>query len=164
MYPRVLLVGACPGADEEKHGRPFVGNSGQNLAVMLQRLHVLRPDIFPSERLDDYSLINAHSLPRYRGREGYDGRTEPLREEILANENRTRFATQIEHLEPTTIVYLGVTAEFAHEITETTVAEFQAYRTSHSSTPAWNTKADYIGIQADEKLRQWAEDRLEQII
>jgi uracil-DNA glycosylase len=162
--PGVLLVGACPGQDEEENGRPFVGQAGQNLAVMLQRLHFLRPDIFPSERLDDYSLINAHSLPRYRGRDGYDGRTQPLKREVLADENRARFAAQVEQLQPTTIVYLGKAAEFAHEIVEATAEELQAYRTGHPSTQAWNTRPDYVGIQAEEKLLRWADDRLELMI
>ena len=162
--PRVLLVGACPGADEEKNGRPFAGQAGKNLVVMLQRLHVLRPDVFPSDSLDDYSLINAHSLPRYRGREGYDGRTQPTKDEVLADENRIRFANQVEHINPLTIVYLGEAAEFAHEIVKATVEGFQAYRTGHPSAPAWNTQPGYVGMQAADKLRHWAEDRLDQVI
>lgn len=160
---RVLLVGACPGREEEENGRPFVGQAGQNLSVMLQRLHVLIPDIFTSERLDDYSLINAHSLPRYRGRDGFDGRTQPLKREVLAAENQARLGAQVEHLRPETIVYLGKVAEFAHEIVQATGIEVQAYRTGHPSTTAWNTRPEYVGMDRGEKIRQWAEDQLEQI-
>lgn len=164
VHLRLLFVGACPGAAEEENSRPFAGQAGQNLAVMLQRLHNLRQDVFPSERLDDYSLINAHSLPRYRGRDGYDGRTQPLKREVLADENRARFAAEVEHLDPTIILYLGKAAEFTHEIVVATLEEFQAYRTGHPSTPAWNTRPEYVGMQAEEKIQQWAEDRFEQII
>lgn len=161
--PRVLLVGACPGRDEEENGRPFAGQAGQNLAIMLQRLHALRPDIFPSARLDDYSLINAHLLPRYRGRDGYDGRTQPLKREVLAHENRVRFAAQVQHLEPETVVYLGKAAEFARGIVEGVVEQIQAYRAGHPSTQAWNTRPNYVGMQPEEKLQRWADDRLEQV-
>lgn len=160
---RVLLVGACPGHDEEVAGRPFAGQSGQNLTVMLQRLHVLRPDIFPTDRLNDYSLINAHFLPRYRGRDGYNGRTQPLKREVLAVLNRNRFSAQVERLQPTVIVYLGKAAQFAHEISQYAVDEFQAYRTGHPSTPAWNTRPEYAGMDRNAKLCLWAEDRFERI-
>lgn len=163
VHPRVLLVGACPGEDEERNGRPFSGQAGQNLRIMLERLHVLHPEVFPSDRLDDYSLINAHSLPRYRGRDGYDGRRQPYKREVLAEENWKRFAAQIEKLEPTIIVYLGRAAEFAHEITRSTVEGFQAFRAGHPSTPAWNTKAEYAGMTPEEKLHHWAGDSLEQV-
>ena len=162
--PRVLLVGACPGRDEEENERPFCGQAGRNLTVMLRRLHVLRPDIFPSASLNDYSLINAHSLPRYRGRDGYDGRTQPLKREVLADENKARFIAQVERVEPSTILYLGKAAEFAHPIIAATAEEYQAYRTGHPSTPAWNTRPGYVGMAAEEKLRHWAEDKLEQVI
>ncbi|PWR01391.1 hypothetical protein DKT77_16920 [Meridianimarinicoccus roseus] len=160
---RVLFVGACPGREEEEEGRPFVGQAGQNLTVMLQRLHALHPGIFPTERLDDYSLINAHSLPRYRGRDGYDGRTQPLKREVLAEDNWARFSAQVEHLQPTVIVYLGKAAEFAHEISQNAANEFQAYRTGHPSAPAWNTRPEYVGMGRNAKLHQWAEHRFEQI-
>ena len=162
--PKVLLVGACPGRDEEVCGRPFAGQAGRNLAIMLQRLHALRPDIFPSVRLDDYSLINAHSLPRYLGHEGYDGRPQPLKQDVLTEENRARFSAQVRHLEPETVVYLGRAAEFAHEIVEAIVEQIQVYRVGHPSTPAWNTRPNYVGMRAEEKIQRWAEDTLEQII
>jgi len=161
---RVLLVGACPGREEEENGRPFAGQAGQNLSVMLQRLHVLLPNIFASERLDDYSLINAHSLPRYRGRDGYDGRTQPLKREVLAAENQVRFRAQVEHLQPIAIVYLGKAAEFSHEIVQATGIEVQVYRTGHPSTTAWNTRPEYVGMARGEKIRQWAESKLEELI
>ena len=161
--PNVLLVGACPGEDEEKKGRPFSGPAGKNLAVMLQKLHALHPDIFPSDSLDDYSLINAHSLPRYPKREGYDGRTQPTQDEVLADENRSRFTYQVKSLEPLTIVYLGKVAEYAHEMVEAAVEGFQAFKMGHPSAPAWNTKRKYAGKKKEDKLGQWAKDTLEQV-
>jgi uracil-DNA glycosylase len=163
VHPRVLLVGACPGRDEEELGRPFVGNAGGNLTVMLQRLHHCFPYIFPSELLDDYSLINAHSLPRYRGRDGFDGRTQPRKREVLANENRARFSAQVAQLVPTTVLYLGTAAEFSHEIIAATLEGFRAYRTGHPSTQAWNTRRSYVGLAAWEKLHRWAEDEFSQV-
>ncbi len=82
----------------------------------------------------------------------------------MADENWARFAAQVERLEPTTVVYLGKAAEFAHEIVAATADEFQAYRTGHPSTLAWNTRPDYVGMRVEEKIQRWAEDKIEQVI
>lgn len=160
---QVLLVGACPGREEEENGRPFAGQAGENLGVMLQRLRALRPEVFRSSRLDDYSLINAHSLPRYRGRAGYDGRTQPRKREVLALENRERFVGQVLQVQPTMVVYLGRAAWFAHEVITASVQEIQAFRTGHPSTLAWNTRRRYVGMEREMKLCRWAEDQFAQV-
>ena len=162
--PGVLLVGACPGRDEEEQNRPFAGQAGRNLDIMLQRLHTLHPDIFASERADDYSMINAHSLPRYRNRVGYDGRTQPRKREVLAQVNRDRLTAHLEEIEPETVVYLGKVAEFAHEVIQAYSQHITAYRTGHPSTLAWNTRRAYIGIPREQKILRWAEDRFGQIV
>ena len=155
--PEVVLVGACPGRDEEEMGRPFAGQAGGNLSVMLQRLVVYQPDVFPSVQLDDYSMINAHSLPRYRGREGYDGRTQPRKGEVLAQENRERFVGKFLQVQPNIVVYLGKAAQFSHEIVLDIIPDIKAFRTGHPSTPAWNTRPQYAQMERELKLRLWAE-------
>ena len=63
---KILLVGACPGKAEEDQGRPFIGGAGKNLRMMFAGLNVHSPDLFCSDDLEDYSLLNAHDLPRVR--------------------------------------------------------------------------------------------------
>lgn len=43
---RVMLVGEAPGADEERLGEPFVGQSGQELNRMLQEAGISRSECF----------------------------------------------------------------------------------------------------------------------
>jgi len=45
---RILLVGEAPGADEEKHGRPFVGAAGQVLSDVLNQAGLTRADVYIS--------------------------------------------------------------------------------------------------------------------
>lgn len=33
-HPTIAIVGACPGADEERECRPFIGDAGTHLAEM----------------------------------------------------------------------------------------------------------------------------------
>ncbi|WP_417268444.1 uracil-DNA glycosylase family protein [Celeribacter baekdonensis] len=162
--PRILLVGACPGRDEENQRRPFAGQAGRNLNFMLQQLHVLHPDIFPSVRADDYSMLNVHALPRYRTRDGFDGRTQPLKREVLDQENRTRLAAHLRRLRPDIVVYLGKAAEFAHEVVRVHRQDTQAYRAGHPSTQAWNTRREYAGMPQQEKLAAWAEDKFDRVV
>lgn len=42
----VVFVGEAPGAEEIKHGMPFVGQAGRNLDVFLQLAGLARQDIF----------------------------------------------------------------------------------------------------------------------
>lgn len=163
INPRILLVGACPGRDEEIQGRPFAGQAGQNLNVMLQRLHALHPDIFPSGHADDYSMLNAHSLPRYRARDGFDGRTQPLKREVLAQNNRDRLTAHLQRIRPKIVVYLGKAAKFAHEVVRAQGQDIQAYRAGHPSTQAWNTKQEYAGMPQQEKLTRWARDAFNRV-
>ncbi|MEO9465798.1 MULTISPECIES: uracil-DNA glycosylase family protein [Roseobacteraceae] len=163
INPRILLVGACPGRDEEIQGRPFAGQAGQNLNVMLQRLHTLHPDIFPSGRADDYSMLNAHSLPRYRARDGFDGRTQPLKREVLAQDNRDRLIAHLQRIRPEIVVYLGKAANFAHGVVRVQGQDILTYRAGHPSTQAWNTKREYAGMLQQEKLTRWAEDKFNRV-
>ena len=42
IKPLVLVIGEGPGAEEDKHGRPFVGNAGQLLDKMLSSIDLSR--------------------------------------------------------------------------------------------------------------------------
>lgn len=42
----IVLVGEAPGREEEKDQSPFVGPAGQNLDALLQRIRLLRSEVF----------------------------------------------------------------------------------------------------------------------
>ncbi|NLP13250.1 MAG: uracil-DNA glycosylase [Clostridium sp.] len=43
---RLILIGEAPGKDEVKQEKPFVGAAGKNLAEFLDRLGIIREDIY----------------------------------------------------------------------------------------------------------------------
>lgn len=155
----ILLIGACPGRVEEEQNRPFIGDAGQNLRTMISALSESRPNLFPSAVADDYSMLNAHDLPRYEGREGFDGESEPSQEEIMQPTNILRLWEQIAFVFPSVLLYLGDTAEFIHPIVEEVAPDAEVYKTGHPSKPAWNTRKEYRGMSKDDKLARWATDK-----
>lgn len=46
--PLLMMIGEAPGGDEEKQGRPFVGKAGKNLSAFLERLGLMREEIYIS--------------------------------------------------------------------------------------------------------------------
>ena len=46
--PAVMMIGAAPGGDEEKQGRPFVGKAGKNLSAFLEVVGLKREEIYIS--------------------------------------------------------------------------------------------------------------------
>ncbi len=157
----ILLVGACPGRIEANKGRPFAGESGQNLRVMIESLHAHCPELFLSANPDDCSMLNAHSLPRYAGNVGYDGRSQPYRSEVLESANVKRLAARLACAAPQLVLYLGKRAEFVHPVVQEVTPNARVFRTGHPSTQAWNTKQLYRGQARETKLAKWAIDRLE---
>jgi hypothetical protein len=65
QHPAIALLRACPGKDEELHGRPFCGEAGSFLQVMMAEISKLCPQHFPSGERDDYTLLNAHHEARH---------------------------------------------------------------------------------------------------
>jgi DNA polymerase len=45
-HARVMLIGEGPGYNEDKQGRPFVGNAGQFLSSLLEKAGLKRADVF----------------------------------------------------------------------------------------------------------------------
>ncbi len=94
-HPTIAIVGACPGADEEREGRPFIGDAGRHLAEMVRIINGISPAKSPSVRRDDYTLLNAHPQARYQIRGHPKVQTEPTPREVLEEENVTRLIQQI---------------------------------------------------------------------
>jgi hypothetical protein len=86
---QLVLLGACPGQEEwaARPQRPFAGQSGinlRNLLAVLDRLagremYGLRRGDFRSQNIDDYTLMNAHPVPKWPAR---DGRSTPRMVEV----------------------------------------------------------------------------------
>ena len=45
-HAKVMLIGEAPGADEDKQGKPFVGQAGQLLNKMLRSIELEREDVY----------------------------------------------------------------------------------------------------------------------
>ncbi|MDZ7316726.1 MAG: uracil-DNA glycosylase [candidate division KSB1 bacterium] len=86
---RILLVGEAPGADEDRLGRPFVGEAGELLNKMLAAIGLQRSDVYIC------NLLKCRP-PRNR---------DPLPEEIAVC--RPYLLKQIELINPMTILCLG---------------------------------------------------------
>lgn len=156
QHPNIAIVGACPGAEEEREGRPFIGDAGTHLAVMVGIINGISPAKFPSATRDDYTLLNAHSLPRYKGRAGYDGNTEPSQPEVMQDENIARLTQQLQQTAITRVLLAGLRPKW---LMQTLIARFPAmeiFVSGHPSISRWNRL--YIGRPRAEKISQWTHD------
>lgn len=86
---RILLIGEAPGWNEDKQGKPFVGNSGKFLTELLESAGLAREDVFITN-------VVKHRPPSNR---------DPLPDEILACS--VYLERQIEAIDPDVIVTLG---------------------------------------------------------
>lgn len=104
LHPRTVLMGACPGQVEQNNNRPFAGAAGRNLTSMLSRLTILYPQVFPSRRLDDYTLANAHDRPLWQNAHR---KTEPSIRDVGVQANIDRLLNQIDQENATTLIGFG---------------------------------------------------------
>jgi uracil-DNA glycosylase len=102
-YPRVILLGTCPGQAEENAGRPFAGASHPNLEAMLGWVCIRNP-LFKSPRVDDYTLMNAFGAALWDER---DGRSMPEPEEVLNQQNLERLRRQFRRTGAGVVLGLG---------------------------------------------------------
>lgn len=85
----IVFIGEAPGAQEDKHGKPFIGAAGKFLNEMLESIHMNREDIYIT------------NLVKYRPPENRD----PTKEEIEAC--HTWLLDEIRTIDPLLIVTLG---------------------------------------------------------
>lgn len=88
--PEILLIGEGPGSNEDKQGRPFVGDAGKLLEEMLASIGKKREDVF---------ITNVVKCRPPNNRD-------PLEEEVSECTRNYLFA-QIKLLKPKLIVTLG---------------------------------------------------------
>jgi len=86
---QIVFIGEAPGAEEDKQGLPFVGNSGKLLTKLLDTINVQRQDVFICN-------ILKHRPPENR---------DPLPEEIKVCTPYLK--AQLEIIKPKVIITLG---------------------------------------------------------
>ena len=86
---RILLIGEAPGWQEDKQGKPFVGNSGKFLTELLEKAGLSREEVFITN-------VVKHRPP---------GNRDPLPDEIMACS--VYLERQIATIDPDVIVTLG---------------------------------------------------------
>lgn len=61
--PQIMFIGEAPGADEDIHGKPFVGRAGHLLTKMIQSMGYSREDVFIGNILKCRPPGNRNPLP-----------------------------------------------------------------------------------------------------
>lgn len=156
QHPNIAIVGACPGAVEEREGRPFIGDAGTHLTEMVRTINGISPTKFPSVRRDDYTLLNAHPQARYQIRGQPNVQTEPTPREVLEEENVRRLIQQIRSTEINRLLLGGGKPRL---LIQPIIQEFpgmEVFICGHPSSGAWNRH--YIGQPRAEKIRLWTHD------
>ena len=105
---RTAFVLSAPGRAEYEAKRPAAGQTGKTLNTALEVFHRAEPGVFPSLRLDDYTLVNAWGEVEYKARRN---RTEAKDAEILAAANICRLVRCLEGMDA--VVALGDKAQLA---------------------------------------------------
>lgn len=96
---RVIMVGEQPGDNEDRQGKPFVGNAGKLLDRALEEAGVARSEVYVTNAVKHFSWVE-------RGRRRIHKK--PTAAEI--NACRPWLEAEIEAIEPAIIVCLGATA------------------------------------------------------
>jgi uracil-DNA glycosylase len=119
--PQLVLLGACPGQEEwaARPQRPFAGRSGINLRFLLTVLnrlagresYGLRRGDFRSQNIDDYTLMNAHAVPKWPAR---DRRSTPRMVEVESADNLLRLSRQLQTVQARVVIGLGRPINDAH--------------------------------------------------
>ncbi|NQY60708.1 MAG: hypothetical protein HRT49_11910 [Cognatishimia sp.] len=119
--PQLVLLGACPGQEEwaARPQRPFAARSGINLLTLLavldrlagRELYGLRRGDFRSQNIDDYTLMNAHAVPKWPAR---DGRSTPRMAEVESADNLPRLSRQLRAVQAKVVIGLGRPINYAH--------------------------------------------------
>ncbi len=84
---KTIILLSAPGQVEAKLGRPAAGETGKTLQHVIKKLHMKDPKTFPSDKLDDYTIMNAVEQVHYKSG---TGRTEGTVNEIIDSQNINR--------------------------------------------------------------------------
>ena len=107
---KVAFVLSCPGQFEEQTGRLVARATGDNLEMLIERLHDSKPDVFRYTDRYDYRLTNSSNIVHY---DALDGRSEPLDSEIKKPDNIKRLVSELSDMDY--IITCGKKAQLAIE-------------------------------------------------
>ena len=108
---KVAFVLSCPGQFEEQTGKLVARATGDNLEMLIQRLHNTRADLFRYTNRYDYRLTNSSNIVHY---DALDGRSEPLDSEIKNPDNIKRLMSELSDMDY--IITCGKKAQLALEM------------------------------------------------
>ncbi len=141
--PRFVFFGEAPGAEEDKTGRPFVGESGQLLTKMIEAIHLKRDEV--------YLLNTIKCRP--------PGNRNPAHDE-LAN-CREYFETQLQLLRPEYIICLGAVSAQALLQTKLSIGRLrQSLHQYHDSKVLAIYHPAYLLRNPDAKRAAWSDLQL----
>ncbi len=138
--PRFVFFGEAPGTEEDKSGRPFVGEAGQLLTKMIEAIHLKREDV--------YLLNTVKCRP--------PGNRNPAPDEV-AN-CREYVESQLQLLRPEYIVCLGAVASQTLLQSKLSIGRLrQTFHQYHDSKVLALYHPAYLLKNPDAKRAAWAD-------
>lgn len=153
---KTAIILSAPGQKEESAGRPAAGQTGKTLQEAICVWHTVDPMNFPSNKLDNYTIMNSVSTVHYMK---LNGTTEGTEKEVRNPQNIERI--RLELSDSTTVVALGKRAQLA--IKESGFSGTM-YTANHPSLSSLNTTYKSGELTPSQRSRdrigQWAVDVL----
>jgi len=154
---KTTIVLSAPGQAEEKANRPAAGQTGKTLQSAIKQLHKKDPSKFPSDKLDDYTIVNAVEDVHYKGK---TGRTEGKNSEVLKPKNMSRINDTLKSSK--NIVALGDKAQLA---VDNSSAKGTVFKGNHPSMQSLNKKygsdKSNASERSEERVKSWVNDLVE---
>jgi len=153
---KTTIILSAPGRCEEIANRPAAGQTGITLQTAINVLHEECPSIFPSNKLDDYSILNAVEDVHYKSK---TGRTEGSTSEVCNLKNLERISEALK--DSATVVALGDMAKLAVDGSNFSGVILKG---SHPSMQSLNTtydsQKDNPSDRSRDRIGRWAKDML----
>jgi hypothetical protein len=131
---KTTIILSAPGQCEEIANRPAAGQTGKTLQSAISILHEKCPSKFPTNQLDDYTILNAVEDVHYKGK---TGRTEGTKNEVCNLKNLERINGALKDSE--VVVALG---EMAHLAVDSSSFSGVILKSSHPSRQSLNKTYD----------------------
>ncbi len=117
---QLMFIGECPGAEEDRMGRPFVGKAGKLLDNIIKAMNIKREDVFIANILKCHPPNNRVTSQEANNCEGF-------------------LKLQIKIIQPKVIICLGYTA--AHHLLkiDTPISRLRGIWKEYNSIPVMPT-------------------------
>jgi hypothetical protein len=153
---KTTIILSAPGQCEEKANRPAAGQTGTTLQTAMNFWHEECPSKFPSNKLDDYSIINAVEDVHYKKK---TGRTEGLISEVRDLKNLKRISEALKGSE--TVVALGEMAKLAVDSSSFSGVTLKGSHPSMQSlNKTYDSQKDNPSDRSRDRIDRWAKDIL----